>query len=246
MATKHCCDSMKGELERTCTMHEDRWDCGDNVVHFNEEKGTYGLMIRDGGRSTYAMRFCPWCGVNLESFRVNVKLYIEGVQVGVVESWKPSESKQYENIHEIGKPTTFTGRKGDIVGEDHGMTGTLVTGVDLATPGSEYTVESEGYLDENGKLIITSRKVTYPKGGPLEVEELDVKFSPSVFMLKDGECSCPCSQGRDGSVQKHHSPSCPIPLSEVHAAFEKVEASEKNAKRVLGVLAALDEEDKKT
>jgi hypothetical protein len=201
---------MKGELERTCDTHEDRWDCGDNVVHFNEEKGTYGLMIRDGGRSTYVVNYCPWCGKDLQTvegvkervadlLREGLKgfigqpnteetrkaaLLVAGVQVGTIEGFKPTD-KKFENIHEIGKePTTFTG-------------------VDLGKPGSEYTIVSEGHFDEDGKLIITSQKVTYPEGGPLVAEDIAV-------------------------------------------AFEKVEASEKNAKRVLGVLAAFDEEDKKS
>lgn len=62
---EYCCEFMKGELERTCEWHEDRFDCGDNVVH-RKEDGTYGLMIHDGGRSTYVMYFCPWCGKNLK------------------------------------------------------------------------------------------------------------------------------------------------------------------------------------
>ena len=63
--SQYCCNSMKGELERTCDIHRDRWACGDNVVHFNPKTRQYGLMIRDGGRSTYPMTYCPWCGTDL-------------------------------------------------------------------------------------------------------------------------------------------------------------------------------------
>jgi len=62
---KYCCYLMKADLERVCVIHQDRWTCGDDVMYLNPETRQYGLKIRDGGRSTYVIHFCPWCGTNL-------------------------------------------------------------------------------------------------------------------------------------------------------------------------------------
>lgn len=60
-----CCGEMRRQLERTCDTHPDRWDCPDCVVTYSAARGTYGLMIHDGGTSSYHIAFCPWCGTEL-------------------------------------------------------------------------------------------------------------------------------------------------------------------------------------
>jgi hypothetical protein len=56
-----CCEMMAKEFSRTCAVHPDRQLCGDNVIH-RDSKGRYGLIIHDGGHSTYLIQYCPWCG----------------------------------------------------------------------------------------------------------------------------------------------------------------------------------------
>jgi hypothetical protein len=61
----HCCDTMRENVERTCDRHPDRFDCPDCLVAYSERTGAYGLIVHDGGRSSVAIRFCPWCGAEL-------------------------------------------------------------------------------------------------------------------------------------------------------------------------------------
>jgi hypothetical protein len=161
---------------------------------------------------------CPYCQyfqgrMPPESPRVslNDKLHSERVEKAlelVVE-------KMREGLKGfIGQPNTEETRKGDIVGETHGMTGTNATAGKDRGKGGDNTVKTEGYLDDSGTFIITSQKVTYPEGGPLVAEELDVKFTnvlPVGFQTET--CNCPLIRDIDDTpLEKHHGPYCPITL----------------------------------
>jgi len=65
MAVRHCCEMMRENVERTCDMHPDRFDCGDCLVHYSEVSGMYSLIIHDGGSSMTRIDYCPWCGSKL-------------------------------------------------------------------------------------------------------------------------------------------------------------------------------------
>lgn len=58
----HCCETMAGQVGRVCLNHFGR-ECPDGLVH--HRRGTYGLVIRDGGGSFVKIQFCPWCGADL-------------------------------------------------------------------------------------------------------------------------------------------------------------------------------------
>lgn len=60
-----CCDQMGRQLTRGCDVHPDRWDCPDCVISYSPSRGTFGLMIHDGGTSSYHIAFSPWCGTAL-------------------------------------------------------------------------------------------------------------------------------------------------------------------------------------
>lgn len=60
-----CCNEMGRQLKRACGVHPDRWDCPDCVITYSQSRGTFGLMIHDGGTSSYHISFCPWCGMRL-------------------------------------------------------------------------------------------------------------------------------------------------------------------------------------
>jgi hypothetical protein len=60
----HCCESMRFNVESTCDMHPDRFDCADCLIHQRAD-GQYGIIIHDGGSATAVMQFCPWCGTKL-------------------------------------------------------------------------------------------------------------------------------------------------------------------------------------
>jgi hypothetical protein len=67
---KHCCQTMRREVERRCEDHPDRSDCPDCLIAYTPRFREYGIMIHDGGPSVTLIAFCPWCGARLpESLR---------------------------------------------------------------------------------------------------------------------------------------------------------------------------------
>jgi hypothetical protein len=56
---------MADHLGRSCELHTEPFDCPDCVIHYSPKFDEYGLVIHDGGSSTLAISFCPWCGARL-------------------------------------------------------------------------------------------------------------------------------------------------------------------------------------
>jgi hypothetical protein len=56
---------MRREAEFVCDEHRDRFDCPDALLHYEPKLREYGLIVHDGGTSSRAISFCPWCGVHL-------------------------------------------------------------------------------------------------------------------------------------------------------------------------------------
>jgi hypothetical protein len=68
--TKHCCHEMQSQAEHLCSVHQLAEDCPDALVGYSDQFREYGLLIHDGGSSSKAIAFCPWCGTKLpESLR---------------------------------------------------------------------------------------------------------------------------------------------------------------------------------
>ncbi|WP_410795885.1 DUF6980 family protein [Parvularcula sp. LCG005] len=42
----------------------DAWECADTLI-VRDDKGGYGLPIRNGGRAYAPIHHCPWCGTKL-------------------------------------------------------------------------------------------------------------------------------------------------------------------------------------
>lgn len=62
----HCCDMMRYNVERTCDVHADRFDCPDCLVHYDKSSNSYGLIIlNEAGGGTISIAYCPWCGTKL-------------------------------------------------------------------------------------------------------------------------------------------------------------------------------------
>ena len=59
----HCCDRMAHDLDQSCALHDDRFDCPDALVTM--VRGGFGLIVHDGGRSFIEIAYCPWCGAKL-------------------------------------------------------------------------------------------------------------------------------------------------------------------------------------
>ena len=121
-------------------------------------------------------------------------------------------------------------------------------------PTFEVTVRQEG---DKTVLTGTVRELMKPRfvseGGFGLLGEQDVKDITGVDPAKPGSEYTIVSEGHFDedwqliliSQKVTYPEGGPIVAEDVAVAFEKVEASEKNAKRVMGVLAAFDEEDKK-
>jgi hypothetical protein len=65
--SRHCCEDMTGAVTSACAEHPDRTACPDALVDYASRFDEYGLIIHDGGTSTLAIRFCPFCGTSLPS-----------------------------------------------------------------------------------------------------------------------------------------------------------------------------------
>jgi hypothetical protein len=74
---------LRGEVERACETHPDRFACPDCLVHHSPKSGHYGLIVHDGGRSSLRIQFCPWCGVRLP---VNKRLTSDELAALVVDA----------------------------------------------------------------------------------------------------------------------------------------------------------------
>ena len=62
----HCCEMTRYNVEYTCDLHPDRFDCPDCLVQYYETSGHYGLMIRnEAGGGVIKIKYCPWCGSKL-------------------------------------------------------------------------------------------------------------------------------------------------------------------------------------
>ena len=66
---RHCCKDMDRHINDMCDKHDDPFKCPDFVISYIPKFDEYGLIIHDGGRSTYDMNFCPFCGSKLPKSR---------------------------------------------------------------------------------------------------------------------------------------------------------------------------------
>ena len=55
----HCCDAMTRHTGRMCDEHDDPFECADYVIVYSPEDNEYGLIIHDGGQSSYQIAYCP-------------------------------------------------------------------------------------------------------------------------------------------------------------------------------------------
>lgn len=65
----HCCDRMTKQVQSTCADHLVPANCPDSLIAYWPRFDEYGIRVRDGGGSVIAIKFCPWCGLNLPPSR---------------------------------------------------------------------------------------------------------------------------------------------------------------------------------
>jgi len=61
----HCCETMAYWATYRCEQHADASECPDNIISFSNPRVGYGIRVHDGGTSSIAIAFCPWCGAKL-------------------------------------------------------------------------------------------------------------------------------------------------------------------------------------
>lgn len=61
----YCCAPMKEQMNWSCDIHAEPFDCADSIIYYSKSLGEYGLLIHDGGSSFLTISFCPFCGTKL-------------------------------------------------------------------------------------------------------------------------------------------------------------------------------------
>ena len=49
-----------------CDIHKDIYECPDVLISYSEYNDEYGIIVHDGGSSSIAINYCPWCGSKLD------------------------------------------------------------------------------------------------------------------------------------------------------------------------------------
>ncbi|WP_396120279.1 DUF6980 family protein [Domibacillus indicus] len=62
----YCCEDMKYHASFKCNVHENPFDCPDQLVYCDKDGREFGIIIHDGGSSIIAIQYCPWCGSDLD------------------------------------------------------------------------------------------------------------------------------------------------------------------------------------
>ena len=62
---RHCCEDMDYHTNLNCDMHSDPFECPDKILIFDNKDNDYGLIIHNGGSSSIAINFYPWCSSRL-------------------------------------------------------------------------------------------------------------------------------------------------------------------------------------
>jgi len=62
----YCCEAMKEQMNWSCEIHTEPFDCADSIIYYSESLKAFGLLIHDGGSSSLKISFCPFCGTSLQ------------------------------------------------------------------------------------------------------------------------------------------------------------------------------------
>jgi len=50
----HDCNEMKAQLDMSCDLHNDPFDCADRLIIYNSRSNGYGIIIHDGGELVFS------------------------------------------------------------------------------------------------------------------------------------------------------------------------------------------------
>lgn len=76
----YCCEMMRDNVESSCDMHPDRYDCPDCLIDRYKD-GRFGIMIHDGGQGHITIKYCPWCGADLRKKRFSLVTWMREMWV---------------------------------------------------------------------------------------------------------------------------------------------------------------------
>jgi len=104
--TIYCCDVMKDQLTQVGCRHHDRFQCPDVLVDSRYDHGKMiglCLPIKDGGRSSIRIFFCPFCGKSVRNI-VSDTPYDEAGQensvIILVANWLEKHAKVWLDLEQ--------------------------------------------------------------------------------------------------------------------------------------------------
>ncbi len=59
---RYPCIHLANYATMTCDQHPLALECPDILIYYSPRFDEYSLPVRDGGPSTVAIQYCPWCG----------------------------------------------------------------------------------------------------------------------------------------------------------------------------------------
>lgn len=61
----HCCQTMTHQVNYDSEEYSNQIDFHDNLIKYNDQFDEYRIIIHNGGNSSIAINYCPWCGLKL-------------------------------------------------------------------------------------------------------------------------------------------------------------------------------------
>jgi len=77
---------MQAQVQFACPTHTEREDCPDALISYSDKFREYGLIVHDGGSSSIAIGFCPWCGTKLPG-SLRGRWFEELAALGFTDPW---------------------------------------------------------------------------------------------------------------------------------------------------------------
>jgi len=87
---------MTDQINHQCEQHQSPFDCPDNLIGYSPKFDEYGLIVHDGGSSSAAIRFCPWCGARLPESRRDC-WFDELRAKGIDDPWTQDIPEEYQS-----------------------------------------------------------------------------------------------------------------------------------------------------
>jgi hypothetical protein len=65
-SVKYCCESMEYHAKFKCEIHKSPFECPDSIIYYSNSSEIFGIIIHDGGESFISIKYCPWCGTQID------------------------------------------------------------------------------------------------------------------------------------------------------------------------------------